>query len=61
MLPAEVATWYKEVFGEDYYLEIQDHGSQEDRIVNVEIVKIARELNIKIVPPMILTIFPATT
>ena len=45
----EVATWYKEVFGEDYYLEIQDHGSQEDRIVNVEIVKIARELNIKII------------
>ncbi|MEG4630663.1 DNA polymerase III subunit alpha [Microcoleus sp. AR_TQ3_B6] len=45
----EVAIWYKEVFGEDYYLEIQDHGSQEDRIVNVEIVKIARELNIKIV------------
>jgi DNA polymerase III subunit alpha len=45
----EVAKWYQEVFGEDYYLEIQDHGSQEDRIVNVEIVKIARELNIKIV------------
>src|SRR4028119_1415778 len=45
----QVATWYKEVFGEDYYLEIQDHGSQEDRIVNVEIVKIARELDIKIV------------
>jgi DNA polymerase III subunit alpha len=45
----KVARWYKEVFGEDYYLEIQDHGSQEDRIVNVEIVKIARELGIKIV------------
>ncbi|MEG4208794.1 DNA polymerase III subunit alpha [Microcoleus sp. S13_B4] len=45
----EVATWYKEVFGEDYYIEIQDHGSPEDRIVNVEIVKIARELNIKII------------
>ncbi|PMB39197.1 trans-splicing intein-formed DNA polymerase III subunit alpha N-terminal partner DnaE-N [Fischerella thermalis CCMEE 5205] len=44
-----VAQWYKDVFGEDYYLEIQDHGSQEDRIVNVEIVKIARELDIKIV------------
>lgn len=44
-----VAQWYKDVFGEDYYLEIQDHGSQEDRIVNVEIVKIARELGIKIV------------
>ncbi|WP_017317238.1 trans-splicing intein-formed DNA polymerase III subunit alpha N-terminal partner DnaE-N [Mastigocladopsis repens] len=45
----KVARWYKEVFGDDYYLEIQDHGSQEDRIVNVEIVKIARELDIKIV------------
>ncbi|MFM6105181.1 MAG: DNA polymerase III subunit alpha [Sphaerospermopsis kisseleviana] len=45
----KVAKWYKEVFGEDFYLEIQDHGSQEDRIVNVEIVKIARELGIKFV------------
>lgn len=44
-----VAQWYKDVFAGDYYLEIQDHGSQEDRIVNVEIVKIARELDIKIV------------
>ncbi|MEH1839384.1 MAG: DNA polymerase III subunit alpha [Nostoc sp.] len=45
----KIAQWYKDVFGDDYYLEIQDHGSQEDRIVNVEIVKIARELGIKIV------------
>ncbi|MEG4323401.1 MULTISPECIES: DNA polymerase III subunit alpha [unclassified Microcoleus] len=45
----EVAKEYQEIFGDDYYLEIQDHGSQEDRIVNVEIVKIARELNIKII------------
>ncbi len=45
----KVAQWYKDVFDDDYYLEIQDHGSQEDRIVNVEIVKIARELGIKIV------------
>ncbi|MDZ7961160.1 MAG: DNA polymerase III subunit alpha [Aulosira sp. DedQUE10] len=45
----KVAQWYKDVFGDDYYLEIQDHGSQEDRIVNVEIIKIARELGIKIV------------
>jgi len=42
-----VAQWYKDLFGEDYYLEIQDHGSPEDRIVNVEILKIARELDIK--------------
>mgnify|MGYP002777034134 CR=1 FL=1 len=45
----EVAKWYKKVFGDDYYLEIQDHGYPEDRIVNVEIAKIAKELNIKIV------------
>ncbi|AFY55867.1 DNA-directed DNA polymerase III PolC [Rivularia sp. PCC 7116] len=44
-----VAKWYQDTFGEDYYLEIQDHGSQEDRVVNVEIVKIAKELGIKII------------
>ncbi len=45
----EVAKWYKERFGDDYYLEIQDHGYKEDRIVNVEIVNIAWELDIKII------------
>ncbi|HEY9642382.1 MAG TPA: DNA polymerase III subunit alpha [Coleofasciculaceae cyanobacterium] len=44
-----VAQWYKDLWGEDYYLEIQDHGSPEDRIVNVEIIQIARELDIKII------------
>jgi len=44
-----VAQWYKDLFGDDYYLEIQDHGSLEDRIVNVEILNIARELDIKII------------
>ncbi len=45
----KTAQWYKDVFGDDYYLEIQDHGSPEDRIVNVEIIKIAKELGIKFV------------
>ncbi|WP_310421823.1 DNA polymerase III subunit alpha [Chamaesiphon sp. VAR_48_metabat_135_sub] len=45
----KVARWYKERFGEDYYLEIQDHGLKEDRVVNVEIVRIARELDIKLI------------
>ncbi|NEO13931.1 MULTISPECIES: DNA polymerase III subunit alpha [unclassified Moorena] len=45
----QVAKWYQEVFGDDYYLEIQDHGSVEDRVVNVAIVKIASELGIKII------------
>jgi len=45
----ECAQWYKKVFKDDYYLEIQDHGYAEDRIVNVEIVKIAQELAIKVI------------
>lgn len=44
-----VAKWYQDLFGKDYYLEIQDHGSQEDRIVNVNLVQIAQELGIELV------------
>ncbi|MEO0536238.1 MAG: DNA polymerase III subunit alpha [Cyanobacteria bacterium P01_A01_bin.123] len=44
-----VARWYKDLFGSDYYLEIQDHGSPEDRIVNVQIVRLAKELDIKLI------------
>ncbi len=45
----DVARWYQEVFGNDFYLEIQDHGSVEDRIVNTEITRIARELGIGLI------------
>ncbi|MBE9203249.1 DNA polymerase III subunit alpha [Synechocystis salina LEGE 06099] len=45
----KVAKWYKDLFGDDYYLEIQDHGSVEDRLVNINLVKIAQELDIKII------------
>ncbi|KGG12638.1 MULTISPECIES: DNA polymerase III subunit alpha [Prochlorococcus] len=45
----DVAKWYKDVFDDDFYLEIQDHGSVEDRIVNVGICRIAKELDIKLV------------
>jgi DNA polymerase-3 subunit alpha len=48
-LAREVVAWYKENFGDDYYLEIQDHGYPEDRIVNVEICKIAKEFGIKVI------------
>ena len=48
-LAREVAAWYKEHFGDDYYLEIQDHGYPEDRVVNVEICKIAKELDIRVI------------
>jgi DNA polymerase-3 subunit alpha len=42
------AEWYKETFGENYYIEIQDHGYPEDRKVNQQLVKIARELGLKL-------------
>ena len=45
----DVAKWYQDVFHDDFYLEIQDHGSHEDRIVNVEIARIANELGIKLI------------
>jgi len=45
----DAAAWYKETLGENYYLEIQDHGYPEDRKVNRQIVKLSRELGIKLV------------
>lgn len=45
----QIASWYKETFGEHYYIEIQDHGQWEDRKVNIPLVKISRELGIKLV------------
>lgn len=45
----DTARWYQQVFGDDYYIEIQDHGSAEDRIVNVVLVKIAQDLGLKVI------------
>tara|TARA_Y100001968_G_scaffold333713_1_gene398610 strand:+ start:224 stop:3739 length:3516 start_codon:yes stop_codon:yes gene_type:complete len=44
-----VASWYQNLLGNDFYLEIQDHGSIEDRIVNVELVRIAKDLGIELI------------
>lgn len=40
---------YKDVFGDDYYLEIQDHGFKEDQIVINEILKLSKEFGIKLI------------
>jgi DNA polymerase-3 subunit alpha len=45
----EVARWYQQTFGDDFYLEIQDHGGIEDRIVNTEIARIGAELGIELI------------
>ena len=46
----ETALWYKEVFGADnYFLEIQDHGIREQKIVNPQIVCLSKETGIPLV------------
>ena len=45
----EIALWYKKVFGEDYYLELQYNGLKEQVLVNQQLVQIGKELNIPIV------------
>lgn len=43
------ATEYRQVFGEDYYLELQDHGLDLQKTVNEELVRIGKKLNIKLI------------
>ena len=42
----ESALWFKNLFGDDYYLEIQNNGIKEQVLVNQKLIQIARELNI---------------
>lgn len=46
----ETAQWYQNIFGKDnYFLEIQDHGLEEQKKTNPMIIKLARELDIPLV------------
>ena len=40
---------YKEIFGDNYYLEIQNHGLEEEKIVREAFVKLSKELNVPLV------------
>ena len=44
-----VAKRYKDLFGEDYYIELQDHGLEEQKRTNPDLIRIAKELDIKMV------------
>lgn len=44
-----IAAEYKEMFGDRYFLEIQNQGIKDQDILNVEIAKISRELGIPMV------------
>ena len=40
------ALWFKNLFGEDFYLEIQNNGVKEQVLVNQKLITMARELDI---------------
>ena len=44
-----VAKKYKDLFGDDYYIELQDHGLDEQKRTNPDLIKLAKELDIKMV------------
>jgi DNA polymerase-3 subunit alpha len=46
---AAAARWYREVFGDDFYLEIQEHGNPEHRAVFRQVLELGRELGIPVV------------
>ncbi|MEK6711495.1 MAG: DNA polymerase III subunit alpha [Nitrospinota bacterium] len=45
----EAASFYKELFPGRYYLELQDHGMEEDRRLIPEAISLARELDLPLV------------
>ena len=45
----ETAQRYKDLFGDDYYIELQDHGIEEQKRTNPPLIKLAKELDIKMV------------
>ncbi len=44
-----VAMEYKEIFGEDFYLELMRHGIGDQYRIDAQILQISKELNIKII------------
>jgi DNA polymerase-3 subunit alpha len=55
----DIAKWYKNIFGDRYYLELQDHGHPdhphgwvEQQAVNKQLIKLAQELDIECVVTM---------
>lgn len=44
-----IAKKYKDLFGEDYYIELQDHNLEEQKRTNPDLIKIAQELNIEMI------------
>ncbi len=45
----EIAQAHKDIFGEDFYLEIQDHGLDGQKKINPYILELGKDLGIKVV------------
>ncbi len=45
----KAAKKYQDLFGEDYYIELQDHGLDEQKRTNPELIRLANELGIKMI------------
>ena len=45
----EVALWHKNIFKDDYYIEIQNNGIREQVMVNQKLIQLARKLDIPLV------------
>ena len=45
----QIALWHKNLFGEDYYIEIQNNGIKEQVLANQKLIQLARKLEIPIV------------
>ena len=45
----ETALFYKNLFGDDFYIEIQDHGIEDQQTVLPQLLQLARKLDIQLV------------
>ena len=45
----DIAMWYKNLFKDDYYIEIQNNGLREQVMVNQKLIELAKKLDIPVV------------
>ena len=45
----QIALWFKQIFKENYYLELQNNGLREQVLVNQKLIEISKELDIPLV------------
>ncbi|PZR19759.1 MAG: DNA polymerase III subunit alpha [Flavobacterium psychrophilum] len=45
----EALLWWKEMFGDDFYMELMRHGQEDENRVNQSLISLARKHNVKLV------------